>query len=102
MIPQEVDVRAHQDPLRQRYETTPEAARVTDRAKTTGTDLSDPWRGAVQPGSEDHGVAWAFGVHRGIGGPHDAPVPGDLLCAALAACLDSAVRLIANRLGVTL
>jgi uncharacterized OsmC-like protein len=33
---------------------------------------------------------------------HDAPTPGDILCAALAACQDSAVRIVANLLGVEL
>ena len=42
------------------------------------------------------------GVHAAVGGPHDAPTPGDLLCAALAACLDSTLRMVANLLGVEL
>lgn len=39
------------------------------------------------------------GVYRAVGGLHDAPTPGDMQCAALAACQDSAVRMVANRLG---
>ena len=35
-----------------------------------------------------------------VGGFDDLPNPGHLLCAALAACMDSAVRMIADRLGV--
>jgi len=96
------EVRSRQEPLRARYRDTPEAARITDRAVTTGSDLSDPWHGAVKPGSEDHGATWPQGVHRAVGGFHDAPNPGDILCAALATCLDSTIRLIADRLGVTL
>ena len=46
------------------------------------------------------GVVVPVGVHRAVGGLHDAPTPGDMLCAALAACQDSAVRMVANRLGV--
>lgn len=46
------------------------------------------------------GVSIPVGVHRAVGGLHDAPTPGDMLCAALAACQDSAVRMVANRLGV--
>ena len=46
------------------------------------------------------GVVVPVGVHRAVGGLHDAPTPGDILCAALAACQDSAVRMVANRLGV--
>lgn len=54
----------------------------------------------MKPGSEDHSETWPFGVHRAVGAFHDAPVPGDILCAALATCLDSTIRLIADRLGV--
>ncbi len=46
------------------------------------------------------GISVPVGVHRAVGGPHDMPTPGDLLCAALASCQDSAVRMVANRLGV--
>jgi uncharacterized OsmC-like protein len=42
------------------------------------------------------------GVHSALGGVHDAPTPGDILCAALAACQDSSVRMVANLLGVQL
>lgn len=45
---------------------------------------------------------WSFGIHRAVGGYHDAPNPGDILCAALASCLDSTIRIIADRLGITL
>lgn len=102
MTTEETDVRARQLPLQERYEDVPEDAKITDRARTTGHDLSDPWHGVVEPGSEDHGEAWTYGVHRALGGFHDAPNPGDLLCTALATCLDSTIRLIADRLGVTL
>ncbi len=102
MTPDPADVRSRQAPLREQYQESPEAAQVTDRAKTTGYDLADPWHGEVDPGSEDHGETWSFGVHRAVGGLHDAPVPGDILCAALATCLDSTLRMIADRLGVAL
>lgn len=102
MTQESADVRSRQAPLREEYQESPEEARITDRAVTTGSDLADPWHGEVEPGSEDHGETWPFGVHRAIGGHHDAPNPGDILCAALATCLDSTICLIADRLGVTL
>lgn len=95
-------VRARQDPLRERYREKPEEARITDRAKTSGGVEFNPFRGQVRPGGENYGAPWDFGIHRAVGGYHDAPNPGDMLCAALAACLDSTIRIIANRLGVTL
>ena len=48
------------------------------------------------------GVVLPVGVHGAIGGMHDAPMPGDILCAALAACQDSAVRMVANLLDIDL
>lgn len=48
------------------------------------------------------GVNIPVGVHHAVGGPHDAPTPGDILCAALAACQDSSLRKISNILGIEL
>ena len=48
------------------------------------------------------GATLPVGVHSALGGVHDAPTPGDILCAALAACQDSSVRMVANLLGVEL
>lgn len=97
-----VDVRDRQLPLYDRYEDAPEEATITDRAKTTDGTETDPFHGVIEPGSQDYGVAWGFGIHSAVGGFHDAPNPGDVLCAALAACLDSTTRIVAARLGVTL
>lgn len=41
-------------------------------------------------------------MHQAVGGENDAPTPGDLLCGALAACLDSTLRIIANGYGMAL
>lgn len=95
-------VSGRQDPWRERYRTQPDEAAITDRARTTGGVSTDPFHGFVMTGSEDFGAKWAFGIHRAVGGYHDAPNPGDILCAALAACLDSTIRMIADRLGVLL
>ena len=88
-----------QAPLRSRYRATPALAMVIDHARTCGTDPADPFHSRVEP-MDGCGVVVPVGVHRAVGGLHDAPTPGDLLCAALAACQDSAVRMVANRLGV--
>lgn len=97
-----IDVRSRQDPLRKRYKVSPEDARITDRAITTGGTGMDPFHGKVMPGSEDRCIEWTFGIHRAVGGFHDLPNPGDLLAAALATCLDSTIRIIAGRMGVSL
>ncbi len=56
---------------------------------------------AADPG-QPYGVVWRYGVDKAIGGLHDAPNPGELLCAALAACADASVRMIADLLRVQL
>lgn len=94
-------VQDNQAPLRRLYKETPARAMVTDHARTCGTDPFDPFHSAVEP-MDGCGVLVPVGVHRAVGGLHDAPTPGDLLCAALAACQDSAVRMVANRLGVVI
>jgi uncharacterized OsmC-like protein len=87
--------------LRAQYKETPELAMVTDQALAYGIDPSDPFHSLVKPmhGGE---VTVPFGVHRAVGGPYDAPCPGDLLCAALAACQDSSIRMVANLMGIEL
>lgn len=90
-----------QKPLKTAYKASPAKAVVTDHARTCGDLLSDPFRSRVEP-MDGCGVVVPIGTHAAVGGPHDAPTPGDLLCAALAACQDSAVRMVANLLGVEL
>ena len=97
-------VAARQVPLRRTYEQDAAQALVVDRAHTVGFDLEDPVRTAVVPGEEYRAedVMIAVGNHRGVGGLHEAPNSGELLCAALAACQDSTIRMVADLLGVRL
>jgi len=97
-----MDIRARQDPLKKRYQTAPEQAMITDRGRTISRDLADPVHVWANPGSQDYGVQWLLGIHEAVAGLHDLPNPGDLLCLALATCMDSVVRMIANRHGITL
>jgi uncharacterized OsmC-like protein len=94
-------VRERQEPLRQRYRIAPEEALITDKAATLDREPIDPLHGWLDPG-DGYGTHWRFGVHRAVGGFHDEPNPGDLLCGALAACLYSTLRMIADRLGIRL
>ena len=93
-------VHAAQQPLKAQYREAPGAAWVVDHAQTGG-DPADPFHAVVEP-MDGCGVRVPVGVHAAVGGLHDAPTPGDLLCAALAACQDSAVRMVANLLGIEL
>lgn len=94
-------VYAAQKPLKTQYRESPAAAMVIDHAKTSGQPADDPFRSRVEP-MDGCGVVVPVGTHIAVGGPQDAPTPGDLLCAALAACQDSAVRMVANLLGIEL
>lgn len=94
-------VRERQDPLRERYRALPEEAWITDRAETRPHASADPFCGAVTPG-EEYDLDWRYGNHHAVGGYHDAPNPGEILSAALACCLESSTRLIAERLGVAI
>ncbi len=95
-------VRQRQLPLRQRYLDNPAAATITDRGRTERGCDTDPFHGFAIAGSQDYGIVWPFAIHHAVGGYHDGPNPGDLLCAALASCLDSTLRIIAARLDVRL
>ncbi|HKI83059.1 MAG TPA: OsmC family protein, partial [Candidatus Krumholzibacteria bacterium] len=88
-----------QDPLRRRYKTVPGEAWIEDRAETVGGAALDPFHGLVIPGSAEEG-AWEVGIHRAVGGFHDQPNPGDILCAALSSCMDTTLRMLASRLRV--
>lgn len=91
-----------QNPLMERYKTEPEAAAIIDRAITRGGTVKDPFHGKVFIGQDEVGSEVKFGIHKAVGGYSDALNPGDMLCAALAACLDSTIRIIASRFGVKL
>lgn len=96
-----ISIQERQRPLRARYKTEPEAAWVTDHARTRSSDPRDPFHFIVEP-MDGCGVQLPVGVHGAVGGLHDAPTPGDILCAALAACQESSIRMVANLMGVEL
>ena len=92
-----------QAPLRRLYKDRPEEALTHKTARTSAANIpaTDPFHGEVEIG-HGYGTVVRFGLDRYVGGLHDAPNPGDLLCAALASCTDGAIRMIADRLGITL
>ncbi|MCW8902252.1 OsmC family protein [Sedimenticola sp.] len=94
-------VGAAQAPLRKEYKIRPQSARVVDGAKASSPYTDDPFHSIVEP-MPGCGATLPVGVHHALGGPHDYPTPGDILCAALAACQDSTIRMVANLLGITL
>ena len=94
-------VQQRQNPLRDRYRHAPTEAWIRDGAQTINACGEDPFHGAVIPANSG-GAPLRFGIHRAVGGDHDYPNPGDLLSAALAACFDSTLRMLADHLGVRL
>jgi uncharacterized OsmC-like protein len=80
---------------------------ITKRVRTARRGAGDPFHGTVRADNladldAPYGVEWRYGIDRAVGGLHDAPNPGELLCAALAACADTTVRMIADLIGVEL
>ncbi|MBW2190128.1 MAG: OsmC family peroxiredoxin [Deltaproteobacteria bacterium] len=85
----------------QTYRKHPECAMIQDGARTVQTRYApgDPLHSEVELGL-GYGMKVPVGVHRALGGLHDFPNPGDILCSALAACADSTLRQIAGQLDV--
>lgn len=93
-------MRDRQRPLINLYNQEPAAAVVTDLARTEWR-MEDPLHTSVIVGPHES-VRVPVAVHTAVGGDSDEAVPGDILCAALASCLDSTLRVIANRMGVAI
>ena len=96
-----VDIRARQTPIRQRYQDTPDSAPQVLRVHGGGGDLADPLHCVVSPESAPHAV-FRSGAHPAVGGDGDVPCSGDLLLAALAACQETTLRMVAANMGIDL
>jgi uncharacterized OsmC-like protein len=88
-----------QAPLRRGYAADPVRALTTKWAGTAKSADTDAFHSVVHIG-HGYGVSQRTGIDRAVGGDHDLPNPGDLLCAALAVCKDSTIRMIADLLGI--
>ena len=87
--------------LNEKYLKDSTSAWITDSAEVIGINLQDPFRTTVSINDKMR-IPFIIGVHKAVGGDHDFPNPGDLLCASLASCFESTIRLISNRLGIEL
>lgn len=96
-----VDMKALQAPLREAYLKDVSAALVTDHARSHSSKVpaTDPLYGQIAF-ADPNNTTLDIALHKGVGGRSDLPVPGDILCAAIASCLDSTMRVVANFLGV--
>jgi len=96
-------VKENQAPLRALYVEQPERAMTTKWARASATRIpaTDPFHGEVEIG-RGYETTLDYGLDRAVGGLGDLPNPGDILCAALAACEDGTIRMVADLLGVEL
>ena len=92
-----------QSPLRARYTDDPKQAWIVDGAQTSSNAVpaGQPLHSRVTFGT-GRPVDLPVGVHSAVGGESDDPVPGEILAAAIASCLDTAVRMIANLMSIEL
>ena len=96
-----VDIRARQAPIRQRYLDDPDSAPEVLRVKGGSGDLADPLHCVVSPESVPD-VVFRSGAHPAVGGDGDVPCSADLLLAALAACQETTLRMVAANMGIDL
>lgn len=94
-----VDLRTLQAPIKARYLEHPEDAVITCVARSVGSDLADPLHCAVTADSVP-GQSWVSGAHPGVGGAGDVACSGDLLMAALLACQETTLRMVAAAMGI--
>lgn len=92
-----IDLRLRQKPLRDAYKAVPAKALVRDSAQTTSTNtgVNNTLRGQIVFDDPEN-TQITYSLHSGVGGDSRLPVPGDLFCAAIASCLDTSIKVIAN------
>lgn len=98
MVRSRVDVRELQRPIRERYQRDPSLAKFELRAHSGESDLADPLHCTIEAGS----TAIHSGTHPAAGGVGDVACSGDLLLAALAACQETTLRMVAANMGIDL
>jgi uncharacterized OsmC-like protein len=96
-----VNVRELQVPIRERYTKDPASAPVVLRVASGSADLADPLHCAVIPDGAP-GTTFRSGAHPAVGGAGDVACSGDLLLAALAACQEVTLRMVAANMGIEL
>src|SRR5215211_2085503 len=90
-------LRERQAPLKARYESDPESAKLTITVRSV-TEGDDPMRSRITtgaPGAETDLASWDISAHPYAAGTGDLACSGDLLLASLAACQEITVRMVA-------
>jgi len=88
------DLRETQQPLKETYDSDPEAAQVTLTA--TGATAADATSCSVEVGE----AIYEAQLHEGAGGSGTAACSGDLLLGALAACSQLTAQAVIENFGV--
>lgn len=101
MGPQTSTARQRQAPLRRAYAEGCAQAISTKRVVSVPSPGTDLWHGRITAPSFPES-RWDYGIDAKVGGDDDRPNPGHLLCAALAACLESTTRVMADHFDVQL
>ena len=96
-----VDLRAVQAPLKDRYRADHATAQVVTAAQSVASDLSDPRHCAAAP-TDFPDVVLRGGLHPAAGGDGTTPCSGDVLAAALVICEESTLRSVAANMGLEL
>ena len=89
-----MDLREKQAPLKERYRSEPDAARITLTAR--GSQGDAPVACSIDVGRAIQQAE----AHVGVGGPGTAACSGDLLLGALAACAQVTCQMVATAIGV--
>jgi len=90
----EMTLREIQQPIKERYRSDPDAARITLTATGTGHE------GAMSCSVDIGRALYAAEAHPGVGGPGGAACSGDLLLGALAACAQLTCQMVATNMGL--
>ncbi len=93
-----VNVRELQAPLKERYRADPGAANIVLRVRNAQSDLDDPLHCSVSPDSSE--AIWQSGAHSGVGGAGDVACSADILLAALVACQEVTLRMVAAAMSI--
>lgn len=93
-------VAERQEPLRRQFTDDPEAALTVKHVRTVHAPDRGPLHAYVESVGEFGEVGFEVGQDHKVGGYEDLPNSGHVLCAALAACADSTIRMVADHVGV--
>ncbi len=92
-----IDLRERQRPLKERYKSDPASARLVHSVRSVPL-LDDPMRSRITTG----GYTWDVAAHAMAGGPEGEACSGDVLLAALAACQEITIKMVATSVGIVL